>query len=335
MISRKFLITTAALAIAILAPLQVALGGNTAVSISVKLDSARMMMGKTVQMHVNITQDKGLNGVLLNIDKKAITPEVEIANPGKNDTTSLDNNRIQIKRDITLQAFDPGTYQLPPMAYLVGKDTAKSEPLTLTVDSIVVDTVGPIKDFKPIIKVPSKFLDFVPDVVSKYWWAWLLGIALIAFAIFAYLKWFKKGINPLRPVKKRMPPYEEAMLNLEKLKSRNLWQNGHEKEYYTQLTDILRVYIDRRFGINAIEMTSSQIMDKLKENNDAHLANEQLNDVLEIADFVKFANMHTVADDNEISFQRAVNFVEQTRPVTIDSDDSNTEQDSTGKEAQQ
>ena len=130
MISRKFIITTAALAIAILAPLQVAFGGET--TISVKLDSARVMMGKTFLMHINITQDKGLNGVLLNIDKKAITPEVEIANPGKNDTTSLDNNRIQIKRDITLQAFDPGTYQLPPMAYLVGKDTAKSEPLTLT-----------------------------------------------------------------------------------------------------------------------------------------------------------------------------------------------------------
>ena len=119
----------------------------------------------------------------------------------------------------------------------------------------------------------------------------------------------------MKPIKKRLPPYDEAMLALQQLKSSNLWQNGQEKEYYTKLTDILRVYIDRRFGINAVEMTSSQIMEKIKQNEEAHIANDQLNSVLEIADFVKFANMHTLADDNEIAFQRAINFVEQTKPA--------------------
>lgn len=291
-----------------------AMAGNT--TISAKLDSTHVLMGKTIGLHISVVQDREVNGLMLNLVADTLNAKVEIADKGKADTTALDNNRLQINRDITLQAFDPGTYQLPAILYVVGGDTLRSkETLTLAVDSIKVDPQGKIKDFKPVAEVPFKLLDWVPDFISDYWWAWLAGLLLLAFGLYAYFKWYKKGINPLKPVKKRLPPYEEAMQALSNLKSRNLWQNGQEKEYYTALTDILRVYIDRRFGINAVEMTSTQIMDKIRQNEDAHIAKEQLNNVLEIADFVKFANMHTLADDNEIAFQRAVNFVEQTKPL--------------------
>lgn len=298
--------------------------GNT--TITVKLDSARVLMGKTTTMHIEITQDKQVNGLLLTLLGDTLNSKVEIADKGHADTTMLDNDRFQIKHDIALQAFDPGVYQLPPLLYVTGRDTIKSQSLTLSVDSIKVDPNGNIKDFKSIANVPFKFLDWVPDFISDYWWAWLAGLALIAFGIFAYYRWYKKGINPLKPVKKRLPPYEEAMLALTTLKSRNLWQNGQEKEYFTGLTDILRVYIDRRFGINAVEMTSSQIMEKIRQNKEAHIANAQLKEVLEIADFVKFAKMHTLADDNEMAYQRAVNFVEATKPLPVS--------DEEGKEAQ-
>lgn len=291
-----------------------AVAGNT--TISAKLDSTHVLMGKTIGLHISVVQDREVNGLMLNLVADTLNAKVEIADRGKADTTALDNNRLQINRDITLQAFDPGTYQLPAILYVVGGDTLRSkETLTLTVDSIKVDPQGKIKDFKSVAEAPFKLLDWVPDFISDYWWAWLAGLLLLAFGLYAYFKWYKKGINPLKPVKKRLPPYEEAMQALSNLKSRNLWQNGQEKEYYTTLTDILRVYIDRRFGINAVEMTSTQIMDKIRQNEDAHIAKEQLNNVLEIADFVKFANMHTLADDNEIAFQRAVNFVEQTKPL--------------------
>lgn len=291
-----------------------AMAGNT--TISAKLDSTHVLMGKTIGLHISVVQDREVNGLMLNLVADTLNAKVEIADKGKADTTALDNNRLQINRDITLQAFDPGTYQLPAILYVVGGDTLRSkETLTLTVDSIKVDPQGKIKDFKPVAEAPFKLLDWIPDFISDYWWAWLAGLLLLAFGLYAYFKWYKKGINPLKPVKKRLPPYEEAMQALSNLKSRNLWQNGQEKEYYTTLTDILRVYIDRRFGINAVEMTSTQIMDKIRQNEDAHIAKEQLNNVLEIADFVKFANMHTLADDNEIAFQRAVNFVEQTKPL--------------------
>ena len=289
--------------------------GNT--TVSAKLDSTHLLMGKTITLHIDITQDKNVNGLLLNLLADTLTSQVEIADKGKSDTVTLDNDRLQIKRDVALQAFDPGTYQLPAILYLVGKDTLHSNPLSLTVDSIKVDPEGKIKDFKPVAEVPFKLLDWVPDFIANYWWAWLIGLLLLGAGIYSYLKWFKKGINPLKPIKKRLPPYDEAMQALAALKERNLWQNGQEKEYYTQLTDILRVYIDRRFGINAVEMTSTQIMEKIKQNEEAHIANDQLNNVLEIADFVKFANMHTLADDNEMAYRRAVDFVEQTKPIAV------------------
>lgn len=101
------------------------------------------------------------------------------------------------------------------------------------------------------------------------------------------------------------------------LKGMQLWQNGREKDYYTGLTDILREYIDRRFGVNAVEMTSSEIIDALKHNSETQLVNDQLSEILAVADFVKFAGQRPLADDNERSFQRAVNFVNATKPQPV------------------
>jgi hypothetical protein len=200
---------------------------------------------------------------------------------------------------------------IKPIPYVVNGDTAFCNQLTLKVLPVNVSQMKDINDIKPVEDVPFNLLDWLPD----YWWAWLLGLLLIGAGIWAYRKYYKKGINPLKPSKKRLPPYEEAMINLQNLKSAQLWQQGQEKEYFTGLTDILRVYIDRRFHINAVEMTSSQIIDTLKKNEETKAVNEQLEMILEIADIVKFANARPLADDNEVAYQRAVNFVEATRPV--------------------
>lgn len=295
-------------------PTMTSRAGNTIVS--VKLDSARVMMGKTVKLHINIVSDAGSTGIILGTDS-ATLGDIDIVKRSKTQTRPLGNNRQEMSQVITLQPFEPGEHDLPPVKCLVSGDTIVSNKEHLVVDSIKVDAKGEIKDYKPIVGVPFKLIDYIPNIIARYWWAWLIALAMIAFAIFAYFKWVKKGINPFKPEKKRLPPYEEAILALNNLKSRQLWQNGQHKEYYSQLTDILRVYIDRRFGINAVEMTSSEIMEQIKHNEEALQVKEQLSEVLEIADFVKFAKMQTLADDNEIAFQRTLNFVEHTKPVPI------------------
>lgn len=308
--------------------------GNTIVN--VKLDSAKVMMGKTVKLHINIVKDAGSTGIILGIDSTMLG-DIDIVKRDKIHTKTLDNNREEISQTVTLQPFEPGTYDLPPIKYFVNGDTIMSNQEHLVVDSIKVDVKGEIKDYKPIVGVPFKLIDYIPNIIANYWWAWLLGLALLAFLIFAYFKWYKKGINPFKPEKKRLPPYEEAILALNNLKNRQLWQNGQHKEYYSCLTDILRVYIERRFGINAVEMTSSEIMEQIKHNEEALQVKDQLSEVLEIADFVKFAKMQTLADDNEVAFQRTLNFVEQTKPAPVveegkeDADNNDTRKEGKGQ----
>lgn len=308
--------------------------GNTIVN--VKLDSAKVMMGKTVKLHINIVKDAGSTGIILGTDSTMLG-DIDIVKRDKIHTKTLDNNREEISQTVTLQPFEPGNYDLPPIKYFVNGDTIMSNQEHLVVDSIKVDVKGEIKDYKPIVGVPFKLIDYIPNIIANYWWAWLLGLALLAFLIFAYFKWYKKGINPFKPEKKRLPPYEEAILALNNLKSRQLWQNGQHKEYYSCLTDILRVYIERRFGINAVEMTSSEIMEQIKHNEEALQVKDQLSEVLEIADFVKFAKMQTLADDNEVAFQRTLNFVEQTKPAPVveegkeDADNNDTRKEGEGQ----
>lgn len=309
--TRKLLYRILLLAL-LLAPALKSHAGNTIVS--VKLDTARVMMGKTVKLHINVVQDAGTVGILLDSNTDTLGP-IDIVKRDKIHTKTVDNNREELTQVLTLQPFEPGEYNLPPIRYFVDGDTVVSNQEHLVVDSVKVDVNGKIKDYKPIVDAPLKIIDYIPDAIARYWWVWIIALAALAFLIFAYLKWYKKGINPFKPEKKRLPPYEEAIQALNNLKSRQLWQNGQHKEYYSCLTDILRVYIERRFGINAVEMTSREIMEQIKHNEEAMQVKDQLREVLEIADYVKFAKMQTLANENEISFQRTLNFVEQTKPV--------------------
>ncbi len=293
----------------LMATMATAWGGN--VTFKAKLDSATLLMGKTTALHLEITQDKDARGFFPGEQLDTLNAMVEIAERPAADTIDLDNNRIQINRDLIIQSFDSGMWIIKPIPYVVNGDTAYCNQLTLKVLPVDVSQMKDINDIKPVEEVPFNLFDWLPD----YWWAWLLALALIAGGIWAYRKYYKKGINPLKTIKKRLPPYEEAMINLRNLKAAQLWQQGQEKEYFTGLTDILRVYIDRRFHINAVEMTSSQIIETLKKNEETKAVNEQLEMILEVADIVKFANARPLADDNEVAYQRAVNFVEATRPV--------------------
>ncbi|MDE7396247.1 MAG: cell wall anchor protein, partial [Muribaculum sp.] len=121
-----------------------------------------------------------------------------------------------------------------------------------------------------------------------------------------------------------LPPYELAVKQLNELKSEKLCENSREKEYYTRLTDILRIYLETRFGINAMEMTSTQIMRSVRSHDTTKPSAALMKQILEIADFVKFAKVRPLPDDNVKSFNQALQFVEATRPEpeTAESTDS-------------
>jgi hypothetical protein len=231
------------------------------------------------------------------------------------DTTDLGNGLIEMKRALIVQAFDSGVYTIPPFIMVSGPDTLRSEALTLKVNPVDVSKLQDINPISPALEFESKWYDFLPDWITDYWGWILVALLLIAAGICGYLILTKKVEVPLMPKKKPVPPYELAMQRLSVLREGNLWQNGREKEYYTQLIDILRDYLQGRFGINAMEMTSSQITRVLHDNETTRMPNERMKRILEIADFVKFAKVRPLPDDNVRALTEAVNFVEETKPV--------------------
>lgn len=297
-------------------------------TLTARLDTIHVLMGKTRVVTLQLVKDKSVQGIFPCDHADTVNAHVEIASRPAPKVTSLGNGREQVDKQLVIQAFEPGEYSVGPFLYVAGSDTLKSNVLRLRVDSIKVNEKGDIKDYAPVIKPPYKFFDWVPDFVTNLWWLWLI-ILVVAAAVWYYFKYVRKGKNPFKHEKKRLPPYEEAMQRLKLLKAQQLWQNNQEKEYYTALTDILREYIDRRFSINAVEMTSTQILESLKQNPETKLVNDQLSEILVIADFVKFAGQRPLADDNERSMARAESFVEATKPAPQpqDSDDKPTEKE--------
>ncbi len=296
------------------------------VMLEAKLDSASMLMGTLNTLHLEVVQDKGTKGNFPLFEKYGpegivtlLNDTIEIGRPMKVDTVEVGSGRIQINYQLPVQVFDSGVYRLPEFVYASGRDTARSKELLLSVVPVNVtanDSISPLTDVVDA-ENPSVF-DKVPDPIYNYWWAFLLGILIIAAGVYAWFKYKKDGT--ILPSKPEIPPYEQAISALRQLKAKKLWESGRDKDYYTELTDILRRYLDRRFGIKAMEMTSSEILSHLADLGNRDVPRDKIRDILDMADFVKFAMVRPLPDDNVALYKNALDFVESTRPVERETD---------------
>lgn len=296
--------------------------------VSAKLDSATMLMGTRNTLRLEVVQDKGVKGKFPLFEQfgpegivTLLNDTIELSRDMKIDTVEVGSGRIQINCNVPIQVFDSGMYRLPAIDFVAGKDTARTEELLLTVTPVAGLTADtPITPFTDVAEPenPSIF-DALPDWLYYYWWAILLVLALIAGGIFLWRR-LRSGA-PLLPKKPQKTPYEIAISALNALKSRKLWETGHEKEYYTDLTDILRRYLDGRFGIQAMEMTSNEIMSRLADLSRQDVPRDKMRDILDMADFVKFAMVRPLPDDNVALYRNAVDFVESTKPRPVEESD--------------
>jgi len=285
--------------------------GAQGLKVTAELDSALMTQGYRTNLRVRVIgpadaqtidwPQKG--GQLGGVDVTEIRSE----------SNNLGNGRRETTYTLTLQPFDPDTVTLPPLRVASGKDTAESRALVLKVLPVELDSMTNIHPMEGPAAYPAKWYDWVPQWVTDYWPWLVIAIGLIAAGVAAIL-YFRRGGTVMVRRKRIVPPYELAMRRLGQLRERRLAESGHEKEYYTELTDILRQYLDGRFGINAMEMTSTEIMRSLRSNETARMNADRMSAILEVADFVKFAKMRPLPDDNVKSYNSAVAFVENTRP---------------------
>ena len=279
-----------------------------------RLERDSLMIGDQVGLELGINVP---DGFLVSWPAMAdtISKHIEIVNTQGIDTT-LKENTLILNRKLTITSFDSGYFKIPSYTFQFhhNGDTvnyeARTPELYLNVYTPVVDTTQAFKAIKAPIEEPYTFREALP---------WIL-LGLLVVAIIFGTVWFvrqrkkKKPLFASRP-KPELPPHVEAIQRLEELRQAKIWQQGLVKEYYTQLTDIIRHYMERRFGFNAPEMTTDEILDELGMHNvDSEVAGK-LKASLTLADLVKFAKAKPTPLENDVSLSNCVDFVQETKPV--------------------
>jgi len=279
-----------------------------------KLDPRTILIGDQVNLSLSFSFPAGTEVVWPSI-KDTILGNIQVINRTKVDTAwSADKKNLQLTQKLRLTCFDSGFYTIPPIRFYYRNlpDTTirfeQTEIQILTVHTLAVDTTLAIKPIKGPVKIPFSILEYLPLI-----FAGMLFLAIAGFLIY-YLIRRRKGepIFLLRPGVKYQP-YEWALMELEKLRVKKLWQAGKMKEYHTELTDILRKYIEDRFHLMAMESTTGEILEYLEDKTNIQKEyRETLGKILVMADLVKFAKYLPLQEDHEQCMEYAVDFINKT-----------------------
>ena len=277
--------------------------------IDVKVDTADILIGEQTTLHVTVTTDPNRR-IIIPLPGDTLMTGVEVLSVSDADSTVTDG-RLIIRRDILVTSFDSSLYLLPPFVAIDGADTLESDQVALKVSTVPVDVDNPEKfyDIKDVWKPPFVLADYYP---------WIFGVltALFIICVIGYLiQRYRRHRSevPVKPAEPELPPYEVAIRELDSIKDQKLWQQGLNKEYYTQVTDTLRRYISRRYGVNAMEKTSEEILAIIERETDERSVYDTLRQVLRLSDYVKFAKLHPLPDENDESMRNAYLFVNQTK----------------------
>lgn len=285
-----------------------------------------ILIGEQAVIDVEVIAPKGRN-IIFPLYTDTLITGIEVLKMFPPDTVMTEVMTISQKYLVT--SFDSTLYHIPQMLVIDGNDTIRSNDFGLKVsapqlsdstlaylellktqqtDSIDFEKLQ-INDIKDIQTPPFVWQDYLGYILIPA--LILLLLAAIAVAVFLFLKKRKKGYY-FKP-KVILPPHVIALNGLDELKNSKMWQRGLEKQFYTQLTDILREYIDKRFGIDAPEMTSDEIVTAIHRNTDVTSTTDNLKQILTLADLVKFAKYTPPTEEVDLSLINAYLFVNQTK----------------------
>ena len=282
------------------------------VQVDVKIDSTALFIGQQTGLTLSVTYDAKQKLKLPDIKKgQELVPDIEVVEVDKPDTVVLnDGKRLTVSQAYTITAWDSALYRLPPMEVMVDTTRYESNSLALKVFTVDVDTLHLDQFFPPngIMELPFMWEEW--RMVAFGSLLFLLMLVCIGY-LYHHVKHGKPIVRFIRR-KKKLPPHQVAMSEIERIKSERKWAEEDSKEYYTLLTDTLRNYIRDRYGFNAMEMTSTEIIDRLiAENNEEAL--DELREIFRTADLVKFAKYSTLINENDANLVAAVEYVNQTK----------------------
>ena len=276
-----------------------------------RIDSLQMLIGQQTILHLKATAKRGSKVLMPSFKpSQQLTPGVEVVEQSQGDTAQIGDDRMVVSRDYTLTSFDEKVYAIPALNVKIdGKDYHGNQ-LALKVLTVPVDTVHPNQFY------PPKGVQDNPFLWSE--WSltfWLSVLMLIVCGAFIYLRNRLKNNKPIITrirIIKRVPAHEKALNEIQVIKQQHTANQETQKEYYTRLTTTLREYIVSRFGFNAMEMTSTEIIDRLRSAGDQKMIDE-LRELFQTADLVKFAKYETQINENDANLVNAINFIDQTK----------------------
>ena len=237
--------------------------------------------------------------------------KLEVLSKSKIDTTHS-GPLTTYSQQLLVTGFDSGLFSIPPIQVSVAPLTGTSysifsDSVELLVQTVPVDTTKPFKPIKSIIAVKSSWLDYI-------WW--IVGSIIAVLAIlFLVLYLRRKKLEPAPVAVPEEPMHLRFLRELEKLEMEQVWQKGDVKAYYVRLTDILRSYIELRFGVPALERTTEELHGIARRNSALAPYAEKIYSVLFTADFAKFARAEPTPTEHLASMQITREFIMATVPT--------------------
>lgn len=301
--------------------------GAQSVKTDVTIDTNDVLIGDWIHLYLKVEADSSINYFLPQVADTL--NGLEIVDRTIPDTSLSGMNRI-IRQKFTLTSFDSGNFVFPSLEIIERLDDQDSikyhftTPMELRFGTVEVDTAEAIKDIKAPLTAPWTFEEILPYI--------LYGVLVLLLVGIGYYFWKKRKPKEPEHLKydPKIPAHILALEGLNNLFEQNLWQKGEIKRYHIVLTEIIRLYIERRFNIPALEMVSNDIINDLKAKElDEELINK-LRFIFSIADLVKFAKSQPIADENSKSMDYAVEFVKATIPSDSDRETESTKEGNDG-----
>ena len=284
-----------------------------------KLSPLEIKIGEQATLELECNFSAAEKQIMLPALKDTISKFIEVVDVSKIDTT-FDEDDVTSKyftQKITITSWDSGLHVIPPMQSIVGTDTLYSEPLLLSVNTVQLAEEQDIKDIKGIMEVPFSLWDWI--LAHRIEIGSIVGILLLILIAFLL---YRKYANKEDDKEEIVIPKEDADLianrKLKELEAKKVWQKGEVKEFHSQLSFIVREYIENRFEINALEQTTDEISMLLVAHPEIDKTDlQQLTQMLQLADMAKFAKQQPIGAENEQALKTAYLFIEKTKIIAV------------------
>jgi hypothetical protein len=278
-----------------------------------KLDGAEITVGDQSRLFIEVRHSAQASKITWAAIPDSIN-HLEVLEKGKIDTVTQ-GDVVTYKQRLLVTGFDSGLYQLPALVFTVtpaggGPYTVQTDSFRILVNTVAVDTTKPFKGIKDIIYVKATWRDYIWYIAGGF------GLVLIAVLITIYLLRRKKPA-PVVPEGPKETVQEKTLRVLGELEAKQLWQQGKVKEYYTELTDIVRTYIEERFNTPAMELTTDQLLYKAAMHRELQPYQVLLGNILTTADLAKFAKAQPLPQEHTASIEAARQFVVNSKPVVV------------------